>query len=34
MKRQFGFVNISGGVYHDITPLVIATPYESFATAA
>ena len=34
MKQKFGFVNISGGVYHDITPLVIVTPYESFATAA
>ena len=34
MKQKFGFVNISGGVYHDITPILIATPYESFATAA
>ena len=34
MKQKFGFVNILGGVYHDITPVVIATPYESFASAA
>jgi hypothetical protein len=35
MQQKFGFVNISGGVYHDITPLVVATPYdETFATAA
>ena len=34
MKRKFGFVNIAGGVYHDITATVINEPYEIFATAA
>ena len=34
MKRKCGFVNISGGVYHDITTAIIQKPYEQFATAA
>ena len=34
MKQKFGFVNISGGVYHDITTTMIQKPYEHFATAA
>ena len=34
MKQKFGFVNISGGLYHDITTTMIQKPYEHFATAA
>ena len=34
MKRNFGFVNIAGGVYHDVTPTTIVTPYNSTAVAA
>ena len=35
MKQKFGFVNIAGGVYHDITPAVLEMPYETvFASAA
>lgn len=34
MKRKFGFVNIEGGVYHDITSVIITKPYETFASAA
>ena len=34
MKRKFGFVNIAGGVYHDITTTMVNAPYEHFATAA
>ncbi len=29
MKRQFNFVNIAGGVYHDVTPDLIDEPYET-----
>ena len=28
MKQRFNFVNIAGGVYHDVTPTVIATEYD------
>ena len=34
MKRKFGFVNIAGGAYHDVTTAVLSTPYGSFALAA
>jgi hypothetical protein len=34
MKRKFQFVNISGGVFHDITSAVIATTYTVNAAAA
>ncbi len=27
MKRKFNFVNIAGGVYHDVTTTVIDTNY-------
>jgi hypothetical protein len=27
MKRKFNFVNIAGGVYHDVTPTLIHTNY-------
>jgi hypothetical protein len=28
MKQKFNFVNISGGVFHDVTPYVITQPYQ------
>ena len=28
MKQSFGFVNVEGGVLHDITPTVLAMPYN------
>ena len=28
MKRKFGFVNIAGGVFSDVTAAVVATPYR------
>jgi len=34
MKWKFGFVNIAGGAYHDVTTAVLSTPYGSFALAA
>jgi hypothetical protein len=34
MKKHFRFVNISGGVYHDITDEVVATEYNVNAAAA
>ena len=34
MKRKFGFVNIAGGTYHDITNEIITTQYNNFAVAA
>ena len=36
MKRRFNFVNIAGGVYHDVTATTINTNYtiNTFATAA
>ena len=33
MKRKFGFVNITGGVYHDITPTMLTKPYDKVASA-
>ncbi len=32
MKTKFNFVNIAGGVYHDITNDVINTPYNTHST--
>jgi hypothetical protein len=29
MRRSFNFVNIAGGVYHDITDEITATPYTT-----
>jgi hypothetical protein len=34
MKRKFQFVNISGGVFHDVTEAAIATEYTVNAAAA
>jgi len=34
MKKKFGFVNIEGGVWHDVTPTAIASPYSLNAAAA
>jgi hypothetical protein len=34
MKTHFRFVNIAGGVYHDVTDSVIATDYTVNAAAA
>ncbi len=34
MKHKFHFVNIAGGVYTDVTNLVMEVPYRSRATAA
>lgn len=34
MKRSFNFVNISGGVHTDVTPLVLELPYTTTAGAA
>jgi hypothetical protein len=29
MKKVIGFVNISGGIYHDITSTVMTTEYDN-----
>jgi hypothetical protein len=34
MKKTFRFVNIAGGVYHDITEEVVAMEYTVNAVAA
>jgi hypothetical protein len=34
MKQKFCFVNISGGVYHDVTDKTISTEYNTAAAAA
>jgi hypothetical protein len=34
MKRKFQFVNISGGVFHDVTEAAVATEYNVNAAAA
>ena len=34
MKRSFGFVNVAGGAYHDITSTVLMTEYDEPAAAA
>ena len=34
MKHTFRFVNISGGVYHDVTSDTIASEYNTLAAAA
>jgi hypothetical protein len=34
MKHKFKFVNVSGGVYHDVTAETIASEYNTAAAAA
>jgi hypothetical protein len=34
MKRKFQFVNISGGVFHDVTAAAVASDYNTNAAAA
>ena len=34
MKQTFGFVNVEGGVIHDITPTVLALEYHVAVSAA
>jgi hypothetical protein len=34
MKKQFKFVNIAGGVYHDVTAAAVSTAYNQNAAAA
>lgn len=34
MKKMFGFVNVEGGVYHDITSTVVAMAYNTNTSAA
>ena len=34
MKKMFGFVNVEGGVYHDVTNTVMAMPYQNTGAAA
>ena len=34
MKRRFNFVNIAGGVYHDVTTATILTNYTVNTIAA
>ena len=34
MKKVFNFVNVEGGVYHDITKTMINIPYTAPANAA
>ena len=34
IKRKFGFVNIAGGAFTDVTSAVVATRYSVNATAA
>ena len=28
MKQKFNFVNIAGGVFHDVTPYILTQPYN------
>ena len=28
MKKTFGFVNVEGGAFHDVTDTVLALPYS------
>jgi len=34
MKQKFNFVNIAGGVFHDITPSIIMQPFTNTAAQA
>ena len=34
MKKVFNFVNVEGGVYHDITKTMINIPYSAPASTA
>lgn len=34
IKWQFGFVNVSGGMFHNVTDAVLASSYNSHASAA
>ena len=34
MKKVFNFVNVKGGVYHDVTATMINEPYPTTAIAA
>jgi hypothetical protein len=34
MKKVMGFVNIAGGVYHDVTETVMTLAYDNSAAAA
>jgi hypothetical protein len=34
MKKHFKFVNIAGGIYHDVTNAVVSTAYNQNAAAA
>ena len=34
MRRTFGFVNVEGGVYHDVTDTVLTLPYSRAVSAA
>jgi hypothetical protein len=34
MKRKFQFVNISGGVFHDVTATAMTSEYKTNAAAA
>lgn len=34
LKRQFGFVNVSGGMFHDVTEAIVSSSYNLHALAA
>jgi hypothetical protein len=34
MKKTFGFVNVEGGVFHDIMATVLALPYSMAVSSA
>ena len=34
MKKSFGFVNITAGVYHDVTDTCVMTEYDNQGAAA
>jgi hypothetical protein len=34
MKKVFNFVNVEGGVYHDVTSTMINEPYSQAAATA
>ena len=33
MRKKFGFVNVTGGVYTDVTDTLLATPYNTNVSA-
>ena len=34
MQKTFGFVNVEGGVFHDVTETLLTLPYSNFLSPA